>query len=190
MIGLELQQLLWARKQLRKWWCCNETEGTERRKLIPVDIVKLTWGLWPTYLSLERKENSYFKPLLFQFSVTCYPTNTESFRLCFPISITCIFCNKNVLFQYYFQILKKSQKVLMSQVVGPLINISKLPILTTVSTDPSGEKKRRPREITVLAHKSTMWACPGNEKDRLESNQVHKLPRRISGQIRFKGLLR
>lgn len=51
-------------------------------------------------------------------------------------------------------------------------------------------EKRRPREITGLAHKSTMWACPGNERDRLESNQVHKLPKKISGQIRFKGLLR
>lgn len=73
--------------------------------------------------------------------------------------------------------------------VGPLINVSKLPILTTVSMDHSGEK-RRPREITVLAGKSTMWARPGNEKDRLESNQVHELPKKISGQIRFKGLLR
>lgn len=162
-----------------------------RKELIPVDIVKLTWGLWPTYLSLERKESSYFKPLLFQFSVTCYPTNTESFRLCFPIVITCIFCNKNVLFQYYFQIKKKSQKS-FNESSGWALNkyFQVANSYNSIHGSQWGEKKRRPREITVLAHKSTMWACPGNEKDRLEPNQVHKLPKRISGQIRFKGLLR
>lgn len=56
----------------------------KRRNLCPVDLVKLTYEPRPAYLQaslIERKYNSYFKLVLFWFSVTCCLANTEIFRL-------------------------------------------------------------------------------------------------------------
>lgn len=79
------------------------------------------------------------------------------------MSITCIFYNENALFQYCFPIKKVKKIFLMSQVVWLLINVSKLPILTTVSTDHSAGKGdlEKMQAGTQISSVSMSWEAKG-----------------------------